>query len=184
MTKDYGYSVSVIKVFSMADEFLYQELTLKYYCSCLVETLSISNMTRLWLMSPVLGSLGSMVATWIKELTNWFEIAHFRYKIIKLTKLSLKQVCALKECNSQQCRSVKKNNNKKRFILHVHSSHLHIGHGRKCPNVPVRIKEWPTHRPPVTQKINKRLRAVYKTSWTTQPSHSAQTLLDYEWSLF
>ena len=48
----------------------------------------------------------------------------------------------------------------------------------------LRIKEWPTHRPPVTQKINKRLRAVYKTSWTTQPSHSAQTLLDYEWSLF
>ena len=34
----------------------------------------------------------------------------------------------------------------------------------------LRIKEWPTHRPPVTQKINKRLRAVYKTSWTTQPS--------------
>ena len=105
MTKDYGYSVSVIKVFSMADE--YQELTLKY-CSCLVETLSISNRTRLWLMSPDFGSLGSMVATWIKEFTNWFEIAHFRYKIIKSTKLSLKQVYALKECNSQQCRSLKK----------------------------------------------------------------------------
>ena len=63
MTKDYGYSVSMIKVFLMADEFLYQGLTLKYYCSCLVETLSISNMTRLWLTSPDFGSLGSMVAT-------------------------------------------------------------------------------------------------------------------------
>ncbi|CAH3114538.1 unnamed protein product [Porites lobata] len=42
----------------MADE--YQELTLKYYCSCLVETLSISYRTRLWLTSPVFGSLGSM----------------------------------------------------------------------------------------------------------------------------
>ena len=51
-----------------------------------------------------------------KGITNWFEIAHFRYKIIKLTKLSLKQVCALKECNSQQCRSVKKKQNKNRIF--------------------------------------------------------------------
>lgn len=144
MTKDYGYSVSMIKVFLMADEFLYQGLTLKYYCSCLVETLSISNMTRLWLTSPDFGSLGSMVATWIKELTNWFEIAHFRYKIIKLTKLSLKQVCALKECNSQQCRSVK---TQKSHILRVYSNHLHIGNGRKCTNVPVKDQGM-THPPP------------------------------------
>ena len=48
----------------------------------------------------------------------------------------------------------------------------------------LRIKEWPTHRRPVTQKKNKRLRAVCKISWTTQLSHRAQTLLDYEWSPF
>ena len=146
MTKDYEYSVSVIKVFSMADEFLYQELTLKYYCSCLVETLSISNMTRLWLMSPVLGSLGSMVATWIKELTNWFEIAHFRYKIIKLTKLSLKQVCALKECNSQQCRSVKKKQQKALYFTCAFKSFAYWTRKKvsKCPSK----DQGMTHPPP------------------------------------
>ena len=150
MTEDCGYSVSMIKVFSMADEFLYQELTLKYYCSCLVETLSISYRTRLWLTSPVFGSLGSMVATWIKEFTNWFEIAHFRYKIIKSTKLSLKQVYALKECNSQQCRSLKKR--QKSHILHVYSNRLHIGNGSKCPNVPVKDQGMTQPPPPCDSK--------------------------------
>lgn len=146
MTKDYGYSVSVIKVFSMADE--YQELTLKY-CSCLVETLSISNRTRLWLMSPDFGSLGSMVATWIKEFTNWFEIAHFRYKIIKSTKLSLKQVYALKECNSQQCRSFKKKSKNRIFYMCIQIVCI-LETEASVQMSQLRIKEWPSHRPPVT----------------------------------
>ena len=169
----------MIEVVSMADEFLYQELTLKYYCSCLVETLSISNRTRLWLTSPVLGSLGSMVATWIKEFTNWFEIAHFRYKIIKSTKLSLKQVYALKECNSQQCRSLKKKSKNRIFYMCIQIVCI-LETEASVQMSQLRIKEWPSHRPPVTQKKNKRLGAVYKTSWTTQPSHRAQTPLDYE----
>ena len=146
MTKDYGYSVSVIKVFSMADE--YQELTLKY-CSCLVETLSISSRTRLWLMSPDFGSLGSMVATWIKEFTNWFEIAHFRYKIIKSTKLSLKQVYALKECNSQQCRSFKKKSKNRIFYMCIQIVCI-LETEASVQMSQLRIKEWPSHRPPVT----------------------------------
>ena len=155
----------------MADE--YQELTLKYYCSCLVETLSISNRTRLWLTFPVFGSLGSMVATWIKEFTNWFEIAHFLYKIIKSTKLSLKQVYALKECNSQQCRSLKKEGKNRIFYMCIQIVCI-LETKASVQMSQLRIKEWPSHRPPVTQKKNKRLGAVYKTSWTTQPSHIAQ----------
>ena len=161
----------------MADE--YQELTLKYYCSCLVETLSISNRTRLWLTSPVFGSLGSMVATWIKEFTNWFEIAHFRYKNHQINQIELETGLCTERMQLSAVQKFKKKSKNRIFYMCIQIVCI-LETEASVQMSQLRIKEWPSHRPPVTQKKNKRLGAVYKTSWTTQPSHRAQTPLDYE----